>query len=352
MARTLSVLVYLIVFLLLSIQKTNCQEREVNLSSNFHLTDFRGNNQLRVVFYNVENLFDYFNDSLKNDDDYLPYQGKYWSQKRYKLKVHQISQTLIALGGWEPPAIIGLCEIENRYVLNSISNYSILNQASYDIIHKDSPDPRGIDVALLYRPDKLELIDFDFFHIDFPFDKKYKTRDILFVQGKLKNGDTLHLFVNHWPSKFKGEYETAPYRSQTSKTLAHKYDSLQRHYPGINTIMMGDFNDPPNSSSLTYLVDSRALTNLMSSSTYQYGTHSFENNWQMIDQFIVSNQLINQKNTVIIKNKQATIFNDNFLLREGVSGNKRPFRTYQGPAYLGGFSDHLPIYLDIILKNK
>ena len=238
----------------------------------------------------------------------------------------------MAIGGWEPPAIVGLCEVENRYVLNSLAHFSALRSVEYNIIHKDSPDRRGIDVAAIYRKDKFDLLEYDFYEIQFPFDTAAKTRDILYARGVLPNLDTLSFLVNHWPSKFGGEIETAPKRLYASQVLGQLIDSLAIEHIHDQFLIAGDFNDTPSSVSMQSLLKNRPLVNLMALSEFKHGTHSFENEWQMIDQLIVSERLLSNNQSTILKHKTAILFNEEFLLTEGVGGNKRPFRTYQGPA--------------------
>ena len=172
----------------------------------------RGEARVRLAFYNVENLFDYFDDSLKIDEAFLPRGENYWTKARYTVKQNNLAKTIIAMGGWEAPELIGLCEVENRYVLESLTKFTQLKSIGYEIIHKDSRDARGIDVAAIYRPDKLKLLNYEFYELNFPFDTTSRTRDILHAVMELPNQDTLHYFVNHWPSKFGGEFETQPSR--------------------------------------------------------------------------------------------------------------------------------------------
>lgn len=318
----------------------------------------RETKRFRIVFYNVENLFDYFNDSTTLDDEFLPNQGRFWSKIKYQVKQQMIAKVLMATGGWEPPALIGVCEVENRYVLNSLTRFTALKSAGYEIIHQDSRDRRGIDVAALYRPDKFELIDYFYYPINFPFDPDSKTRDILHVVGRLPNQDTLHYFVNHWPSKFGGEFETQPKRFFAAQILKQKVDSLMEKDPNVSIVISGDFNDEPDAQSMISGlgintdpdISSSDLYNLMYDIRFKTGTHSFENQWSILDQFIVSSNLMQQENNTSVYRNTAQVFDMPFLIVEGVTGATRPFRTYQGPNYLGGYSDHLPILLDLILK--
>lgn len=335
----------------LSSTKGISQIQYVTLASDSFDETPRNESGIRIVNYNVENLFDYFDDSLTLDDEFLPYQGRFWTKEKYLKKQQQLAQVIMASGGWEAPGIIGICEIENRYVLETLTRFTLLKRSNYQIIHKESPDERGIDVALLYRAEKFELLDFDFIPISFPFDLASKTRDILYAKGILQNTDTLHLFVNHWPSKFGGEFETEPKRKFVANVLKMKMDSILIHEPKAKIIAMGDFNDDPSAESLHLFVENQDFINLMGGALYQFGTHSFENEWSLIDQFICSRSLLDPTENSFIKRGDVQIVDHDFLLTEGSLGNKRPFRTYQGPRYLGGFSDHLPILLDISFKN-
>lgn len=321
----------------------------------------RGNERFRVAFYNVENLFDYFDDSTTLDDEFLPFGGNHWTKARYQEKQQKLAKTIIAMGGWEAPELIGFCEVENRYVLITLTQFTPLKAAGYEIIHQDSKDSRGIDVAAIYRPDKFELLDYHYYQLKFPFDTASRTRDILHIIGKLPNQDTLHYFVNHWPSKFGGEFETQPKRMFAAEFIRHKADSIMQVQPNANIIITGDFNDEPYEESMvdglkvqTELdqVQPTDLFNMMYPIRYLTGTHSFENEWGILDQFVVNGNLLDNKRTTFIKNKTAQIFDMSYLIMEGATGATRPFRTYQGPAYIGGYSDHLPVIMDLVLRNN
>ena len=169
------------------------------------------NKGIRVMFYNVENLFHPSNDSLKNDDEFTPKGQRYWSYKRYKQKLIHIAKTVIAVGEWEPPAVLGLCEIENIQCLEDLVNQSPIKKFGYKIIHYECADKRGIDVAMLYRPEFFTPVYSHPFVLNFGPDSR-PTRDILYVKGVVNKSDTLHCFVNHWPSRYGGQLATAPKR--------------------------------------------------------------------------------------------------------------------------------------------
>ncbi|MEO1051608.1 MAG: endonuclease [Bacteroidota bacterium] len=321
----------------------------------------RGDNKLRFVFYNVENLFDTKDDSLKRDEAFTPFGERHWTWEKFNRKLTKTAKTIRAIGGWEPPEIIGLCEIENRYVLNKLIYHPILDSLNYRIIHQDSPDRRGIDVALLYLPEKFKILDHSFIPIRFPFSPDSRTRDVLYVKGETNNKDTLHLFVNHWPSKFGGEIETQPKRNFVGQLLHQKVDSLLAMNPESKIILTGDLNDEPDSESIvgalganfpSDTIENTQLYNLMAPLQWQSGTHFFGGEWGILDQFIVSGSLLNSDSHSFVSNGRAQIYDADFLMKENAAGEKVPDRTFQGPMYLGGFSDHLPIFMDINLVQS
>lgn len=315
---------------------------------------------LRVVFYNVENLFDPFNDSLTNDDTFMPDGDHRWTYTRFRKKCQDIGKVLIAAGDTLPPGIIGLCEVENRFVLHQLLNYSPLGKIGYRIVHYDSPDDRGIDVALLYRPDQFTALHHESVPVVFPDPEQRATRDILYVKGIALNADTLHVFVNHWPSKFRGLMATRPLRFQAGKVLRSLIDSITQHHPEANILIMGDLNDEPNEPSITEALGSRLdtigikpndLFNLMADlyGKQDVGTHKFRESWSTIDLFIVSAALLRGLGRIKIHAHGAKIFKSDFLFEDDPAhSGKRPFRTYRGMRYIGGYSDHLPIRLDLI----
>ena len=321
----------------------------------------RGDDRFRIAFYNVENLFDPFNDSLTNDDEFTPEGGNRYTFDRYKKKTKNLAKTMISIGGWEPVEIIGLCEVENEWVLKGLTVFSPLRNANYQIIHQDSPDWRGIDVAAIYRPDKFHLNYYEYIPVRFPESPEKRTRDILYIQGTLPNQDTLHLFINHWPSRYGGQFVTAPMREHVGRILRKRVDELYEKFDQPLVVLMGDFNDEPDDISLTEGLGAKptaeeaapdGLVNLMYSIKYKFGSHSFAGEWGVLDQFIVSYPLINGAQATRVATESGMIFDAPWLLKSNAAGNSVTNRTYQGPAYKGGYSDHLPIYLDLKLQEK
>ncbi|MFA5971689.1 MAG: endonuclease/exonuclease/phosphatase family protein [Lentimicrobiaceae bacterium] len=313
----------------------------------------RGENELRVMFYNVENLFDPREDSITSDEEYQPTGMRGWTSSRLKQKQINISKVVLAVGGWEPPDIIGVCEVENFRVLYGLANYTPLKNFGYKIIHFDSPDPRGIDVALLYRPEKFRVLNSDPIRIHFPFDTASRTRDILFVRGIACKRDTINIFVNHWPSKFGGAMATIPKRNYVAKVMRKLSDSLLPVNPNANILIIGDLNESPYEEGVSKVLCAKMdsvnlqpddLYNLLAGAglAWNRGTIKFHETWDAIDHMIVSRPMLSHTTP-----HGLHIFDAPFLLQDDEAWfGKKPFRTYYGAKYIGGFSDHLPIYAD------
>lgn len=317
------------------------------------------NNGIRIMFYNVENLFHPSNDSLKKDDEFTPEGERYWTFKRYYDKVNKVGKTAIAVGEWEPPAVIGLCEIEDIQCLKDLIYSSPLKKFGYEIIHQESGDNRGIDVAYLYRPQHFKLQEYKAFRLNFGEDSR-PTRDILYAKG-LVGDDTLHLFVNHWPSRYGGQLVTAPKRDFAAQTLREKYDSILSRTPNAAIIAMGDFNDHPDDPSMKDILKAVKDTSEMKEGDFlnmcwQYefkkGTHKYQHEWGILDQFVVTKGLINGTSGLQTYMKLAQIFDAEYLLEKEKDGiGKITNRTYIGFKYHGGYSDHLPIYMDVLFTK-
>ncbi len=310
---------------------------------------------IRIVSYNVENLFDCENDSLTDDESFTPEGDHQWTEGKYKNKLNNISRAITAAGEWEKPVIIGLCEVENKKVLTDLLQHTQLKTCGYQFVHKDSPDQRGVDVALAYQPSRFKLIQEDFIHIEIEGDRP--TRDILHATGTLSNGDTLHLFVNHWPSRYGGELESEHKRIKAAQTLRSFTDSLFFRNPNCNIIIMGDFNDYPYNPSIKKHLGAEnpetihspgKLYNLCEQFVGKgdMGSHKFGGEWGILDQFIVSGSMLNGRNGLNTTTGKVKICAEDFLLKEDKTG-KAPKRSFMGTFYAYGYSDHLPIILDL-----
>jgi hypothetical protein len=317
-------------------------------------------NEYAFMFYNVENFFDCENDSLTNDDEFTQEGDRRWNPGRMRAKAERLAKVILAAGKWNPPVFIGLCEIENLRVLELLTNLAPLNNYHYKIVHKDSPDERGIDVAFIYRPEIFQPFYYETLSVIDPSNKSFRTRDILQIGGVLNGCDTLHIFVNHWPSRYGGMMETVRYRRLSAETLKIAIQNLIRKVENAKIICMGDFNDAPNDESLEKVFGAKAddnpnfsgeMINLSTSwLTKPVKTLKSQYNWEVFDQWIVSDYFLGDKGCFEFLN--AEIFDADFLLESDTKfGGLKPKRTYNGYKYQDGFSDHLPVLLWIKLMN-
>jgi len=314
-----------------------------------------------MMFYNVENLFDTEDDPQTTDDEFTPNGARHWNEYRLNKKLGNIYKVIAAIGENIPPDLIMFCEVENRAVLEVLIARTPLRNIGYQIIHRDSRDPRGIDVALLYHPERYWPIDEQFIVIEYQSSPGRFSRDILYSKGLLPNKDTLHVFVNHWPSKFGGAMATRSMRNEVAKALRMKVDSIMQMNPNANVVIVGDLNTTPEDEPVKQILGAALfpdttkatlvnLTSAISPKKYK-GTIKFQGVWECIDQWIVSKPLVNaQKLKTKTSTENVYIGEFDFLLipDETYSG-KKLFRTYVGFSYQGGFADHLPTYLDLFL---
>lgn len=318
---------------------------------------------LRVAFWNFENFFDPFVDSTRVYNEFTEHGSQHWTKSRFYKKRNNMYKAILAISENEPFAVLGIAEIENRYVLNSLFNQTPLKTHNYRIIHYEGNDNRGIDVAMIYCMDKLQLIYTEAIKIVNPQNPNYRTRDILYAKFYDKRGDTIHCFVNHWPSRYGGERETVKKRAIAANTLKNKIDSLVFLHQTIpKIIIMGDFNDTPEDPSICEVLNAKSfeksdknavLVNLFTDGRKLgfEGTLKHQYNWQIFDQIIVSKSLVDNEKGLVYKQNSATIFHGDFLFEKDESyGGVKLFRTYVGPKYFGGYSDHLPVYIDLMFK--
>ena len=314
-----------------------------------------------VVFYNTENLFDIMNDPKTEDDDFTPGGSKKWTHERYEKKLNDIAKVLSSTNPDGLPDIIGLAEVENRTVLNDLLDTKFFANGYYGIIHKDSPDIRGIDVALLYNPKAFQLLYKTFIPVYFPFDRKSKVRDILYAKG-ISGQDTLHLFVNHWKSRAGGRVATKQKRVFSARILKTRIDSILSTNSDAKIIAMGDFNDEPENKSLSGVLQaknpeevnhSNALYNLMYPKDKQgAGTYNYDYEWYMLDNLIVSQACLTGRKGYTISTDNVYIYNPPWVLYDHPkAGMEVPNKTYGGDNYYGGISDHLAIYGVFTNKN-
>jgi predicted extracellular nuclease len=310
----------------------------------------------RIMFWNAENLFDCYNDSLVQDEEFLPYGIRTWTSERYQRKLNKLSKVIVSAGEWDPPEIIGLCEVENSRVLFDLLRETPFSYFNYRFVHYDSPDRRGIDCALLYDPVRVEIITSK--QVTVKLSGNSATRDILYVRLRSVSGDTLSVYVNHWPSKYGGAGISANLRSEAAEVLISQIDTLLSGHPLEKVIIMGDFNDTPESKPLSGLVNafetggkegSSGLINLASGyDGIISGSIKFDGAWELIDQMIISRALLPGSAGLYTKPENFRVYSPGFLLENDEKyGGQKPFRTYSGFAYHGGYSDHLPVILDL-----
>ncbi|PNQ74978.1 endonuclease [Hanstruepera neustonica] len=306
-------------------------------------------NLFAVAFYNLENLFDIYDDYLTNDNDFLPDSVKRWTPKRYHNKLRKLGLAISNIGKEETgtnPAIIGLAEVENNLVLDDLLASNHLRDLNYDYVHFDSPDERGIDVAFLYDTTVFEVEVSEVFPVNiYDADGTVDyTRDILLVTGFLY-GERTYIMVNHWPSRHDGELETEPKRMLASEKASEVIQTIKSDNPEAKIIVMGDFNDDPNSESIKHLIHSNDLYNPMTTLlTNKQGTTVHEFEWNLFDQILISTNYFETAKGKLSFNR-AKIFNVDFLKQFHGRYKGSPFRTYVGKKYKGGYSDHFPVYI-------
>jgi predicted extracellular nuclease len=311
-----------------------------------------------VVSYNVENLFDTINAPQFEDDEFTPSGEKAWTYERYEKKLKDLAHVVLSIPGKELPAVIGLAEIENRGVLEDLIAQRGLRKGDYEIVHEDGADPRGIECALLYRPDLFTYKSHKYIPIVDPVDPEYLHRGILHVQGKAPDGSNLHIFMNHWKSRSGGMKETEKKRMFSAITLRKQLDILLAKESGFKVIIMGDFNDEPTNRSITNGLSAlNKRRNIEMGDHYNLfydlhntggqGSYNYRGTWNMLDQMIVSYNLLNQKQGLSTGFDGGHILKEEWMLYVSEKYEESlPSATYGGPQYYGGPGDHLPIYVE------
>jgi predicted extracellular nuclease len=312
----------------------------------------------RIAFYNVENLFDTVDDPNHADDDFTPDGKQKWTTERYEKKLNQVAQVIEDM---EFPDFLGLCEIENSKVLADLIRTDKLKTKKYEIAHFDSPDYRGIDVALLYDKEQFKLKSAKPIVIDIPDDieANYTTRDILQVYGLYQELYPLYIFVNHWPSRRGGLAKSEPKRLFAATQLRRAVDAILSEDATASIIIMGDMNDETDNKSITEVLNvsklnespqPQRLYNCFSDiDAQQLGSYNYRGNWNMLDQIIVSSSLADAEGWQVTK---PTVFQQDWMTFEHDRFGNVPNRTYGGPNYYGGISDHFPVYVDLVYTPK
>ncbi|MCK5137918.1 MAG: endonuclease [Bacteroidales bacterium] len=298
--------------------------------------------EVRIMWYNVENMFYPADDTLPGDDEFTPDGVRYWTYSRYRNKITQIAKLIIAAGEWEPPDLVGLGEIEEARILEDLVQHPILQSFNYNFLHRDSPDRRGMDVACLYRENRIGLVGWNTYPSP-GIGLNGSTRDIVHVCGIWGSSDTMDLFLVHFISKFRGAGATAEYRKIQAGYLVHLVDSVRRMRENSLIVLTGDFNEEIDGYSMEPIRMAGAGGDSIRSINPEcsMGSYKYRGQWSRIDQFLVSGPVTGYRVKGSILDMPVLLTPDNNY------GGMKPARTYEGYSYRGGVSDHLPILLDI-----
>ncbi len=309
--------------------------------------------ELFVANWNVENLFDTIDDPGKDDNEFLPQSPRHWTEQRLEHKLKNLSKVIKYMNDFEGPDILGLEEVEHKTLLQKLVK-KYLNNKNYSVIEFESPDKRGIDCALIYNSDKLKLIDSEPIKVDLGGEKT--TRDILHAEFLLNEKIELHVFVNHWPSRREGLKKTEPKRIIAAKTLLSAVNKVLSENKEARIIITGDFNDLPSNISIKKILSAKPYIcskneNIKQSNLYNLsyelfqkgmGTYKYRTHWNMLDQIIVSGNMIKSENINYVCSS-FNIIKPGFLITKSSRHKGKPKPTYGGRKYLGGFADHFPV---------
>ena len=324
-----------------------------------------GQHLFRVISYNVENLFDTADNPLTDDEEFLPQGSHHWTPKRYNHKLQQIAKVITAAGEWTEPALVGLCEVENDSTLDHLCRRTPLRTQAYRFVSSETDDPRGIRVALLYQRDQFALLGHTSLRIPFRGGKKL-SRPLLHVWGKIATGDTLDVFVCHFPSRSNGQLESEPFRIDAARHLRRACDSLYQLRQHPHLLVMGDFNDTPTDRSMVeglkahpyvaglapHAIDTLTLYNLFATKRtgQPKGTHKYRGEWSQLDHFLIDASFLQEKAPFRLHPEGIRIFDADFLwTTDKTYQGRRPLRSFYGFTYEGGFSDHLPLIVDFYI---
>ncbi len=321
---------------------------------------------LFVAFWNLENLFDTVDDPAKNDEEFLPNSNLEWTQQRFDKKIFNLSRVIRSMNNNKGPDILGVCEVENKNVLDSLTQ-KYLNDLNYDIVHVESPDNRGIDVALLYKDGlfKMKEITVDTVHLS----DGWPTRPVLGVHLQNNFDQDFTVFVNHWPSRSGGEEKSEPNRIEAAKTLRKAVDRIFKMDSSANIISIGDYNDEPTNESIFETLKAHPVfcDSIITSEEFESrgelfnlayneyakgnGTYKYKDDWNLLDQVIVSGNVLTGITITYICDSYE-IYKPYFLQTHSGKYAGTPFPTYGGRKYLGGYSDHYPVYAKFIMEGN
>lgn len=311
-----------------------------------------------IAFWNLENLFDTVDDPNKNDEDFLPSGSYEWTEERLERKMYNLARIIRSMNDNNAPDILGVCELEHQYLLDSMAN-NFLSDFNYKSVAVESPDNRGIDNGLMYRSDKFKLLSVTGDTVK--LSAGFNTRLVLHVTLLSLSQDTIHIYVNHFPSRRGGEEESEPNRIEAAQTLRNSVDKVLKYNPEAKIIIMGDFNDEPTNSSIfntlnaaPFLCDSissmdlteEKVSSLFNVSYQRYeageGSYKYRDNWNMLDQIIISRELLTGDG-LLYKCGSFEVYKPYLMVTHSGSFQGAPFPTYGGRRYLGGYSNHFPV---------
>ncbi len=312
-----------------------------------------------IGFYNLENLFDTIDDPEKRDEEFLPDGQNNWDTEKYLHKLEMLSEIIDKIGKDHTPdgvAILGISEIENRFVIEELINTPLLKPHDFGIVHYDSPDRRGVDVGLIYKKKYFTVTHSASYRLRIPGMDNFLTRDQLVVSGNLL-GDKIHVIVNHWPSRRGGEKASRPLRNAAAELSRHICDSILMIDPEAKIVVMGDLNDNPNNESVKEIMRAKGdSTRLKEGDFYNpmykmykqgIGSNAWRDTWSLFDQTLVSQGLLGEDFSSL-KLYKTVIFSKGFMRQKDGRYKGYPYRTFAGGVWAGGYSDHFPVYVLLV----
>ena len=296
-------------------------------------------NSYLFSFYNLENLFDTKDDSLTHDEEFTPEGARFWTESKFQRKISRLSSSILSIGEWQPVDLLGVCEVESAHVLNQLIERGGLSKMDYQVVHFESPDRRGIDVALIFRKERLSFIGAQNKKIQLNGRDDFRTRDILVCQFELDDRE-LFVLVNHWPSKYGGAMATIPLRNGVAHICAALVDSLKQSNPKASVMLMGDFNAEPQEECMNILESEAKLKTSFNSEGQ--GSNKYQGQWSLIDRIFIDKNFekdFSLNRSGVHKVEMLLEADEKFL-------GEKPKRSFQGFKYMDGYSDHLPVFIE------
>ena len=296
-------------------------------------------NSYLFSFYNLENLFDTKDDSLTHDEEFTPEGARFWTESKFRRKISRLGSSILSIGEWQPVDLLGVCEVESAHVLNQLIERGGLSKMDYQVVHFESPDRRGIDVAMIFRKERLSFIGAQNKKIQLNGRDDFRTRDILVCQFELDERE-LFVLVNHWPSKYGGAMATIPLRNGVAHICAALVDSLKQSNPKASVMLMGDFNAEPQEECMNILESEAKLKSSFNSEGQ--GSNKYQGQWSLIDRIFIDENF--EKDFSI--NRSGVHKVEMLLEADEKFLGEKPKRSFQGFKYMDGYSDHLPVFIE------